>query len=91
MEKYYYKYNLKGYKVEETYYSPDGEHLFYKLLYKYDKKGNKIELAAYDSNNDLYFIMSYEYSYDEKGNWINRISYDNNMPDAITEREIKYF
>lgn len=86
----HYKYNLKGYKVEERFYIPNNDHLLAKLLYKYDNKGNKIEITRYDSSNNLDLIMSFKYSYDDKGNWIKRIDFENNIPKHLIEREIEY-
>ena len=70
-ERYIYKYNDKGNKVEEVTYSPYGDFL-YRSIYKYGAKGNIVEVAKHDFEGNL---MRQEI-YDDKGNMTQSANYD---------------
>ena len=47
----FYKYNIKGNKIEEIIYKCDS--LYQTINYKYDTKGNKIEDIKFDNNQNI--------------------------------------
>lgn len=68
-----YKYNSKGYAIEEFWYELDWQ-LQFKYTYKYDNCGNEIEWIHHD---DL-MLSKITYQYDDTGNVIKEGSYDAN-------------
>lgn len=72
--KYYwiYEYDENNNKIEESYYSSDGE-LDIKLTYKYDTKRNLIEESTYNSNGSLERKLTYIYddnNYKVEESWL---------------------
>ena len=81
-----YKYDEKGYKIEEDTYSGNDD-LVWKSFSKNDDSGNVIE---WNSSLDNKYNKIYKYStYDKIGNWLIRTTYAGGKPDRKTTREIK--
>jgi len=72
IEKYTYKYDANGNKIEQTDYDTSGRSIGMHT-YKYDEKGNKIEQIDYDTNGRS--VWKYNYKYDDKENLIEVIQY----------------
>ncbi len=91
-ERNVYKYDNKGNEVEENVYNSDGI-LFHKKNYKYDNNGSMIEFISETPTikNTPKYIRSWKFEYDKNKNWIKRVLYTNEIPESITEREIKYY
>lgn len=56
-----YKYDFKGYKIEEKYIKPDGS-LSHKFTYKYDYRYNLLELKYFNSNGKSVKRVKYKYN-----------------------------
>jgi len=83
-------YDDNGNEIESRMYDSD-EILYSKSTSVYDNKGNIISSKTWDRNFKDIWEWAKTIDYDEKGNWIREISFINQIPDFITEREIKYF
>ena len=88
LEKETYKYDVKGYFIEQNRYSADGK-LDNKYTYKYDDKGNLIEQNGYIADGSLKKKETFEF--DKKGNWTKKIRFKNQIPENIEEREYEYY
>lgn len=86
-----FKYDDKENIIEHNEYQADGS-LYYKFIYNYDNIGNKIEEKCYiyTISPSLDYNYYYKYVYDKTGNWIKKTTFENDIPEKITEREIKY-
>ena len=82
--KYYYKYDSKGYLIEEINWDND------KTTYKYDDNDNKIEDYTYSADGTS-SKEGFQYNYDNKGNWIECVNYIDGKPIYIIERKLDYY
>ena len=73
-DKYTYKYDVKGNKIEKNYYNAYNGTLWKKYTYKYDEKGNEIEDNHYNGDGSL--LSKHTCKYDEKGRMIEENSYN---------------
>lgn len=53
VNKWVYKYDTKGNKIDEERYLSDEQHLSIRVTYQYDEKGNKIEETMYNREGGL--------------------------------------
>lgn len=98
---YIYKYNKKGYVIEQIVKEPNSSgdwELKSIINYQYNNRGNvsdKIELEIQTENNRQEKKYHYEYTYDNIGNYIKKVEYliyDSGEKVTYTEeREIKYY
>ena len=98
---YIYKYNKKGYVIEQIVKEPNSSgdwELKSIINYQYNDRGNvsdKIELEIQTENNRQEKKYHYEYTYDNIGNYIKKVEYliyDSGEEVTYTEeREIKYY
>ena len=98
---YIYKYNKKGYVIEQIVKEPNSSgdwELKSIINYQYNNRGNvsdKIELEIQTENNRQEKKYHYEYTYDNIGNYIKKVEYliyDSGEEVTYTEeREIKYY
>ena len=98
---YIYKYNKKGYVIEQIVKEPNSSgdwELKSIINYQYNDRGNvsdKIELEIQTENNRQEKKYHYEYTYDTIGNYIKKVEYliyDSEEEVTYTEeREIKYY
>lgn len=98
---YIYKYNEKGYVIEQIVKEPNSSgdwELKSIINYQYNDRGNvsdKIELEIQTENNRQEKKYHYEYTYDTIGNYIKKVEYliyDSGEEVTYTEeREIKYY
>lgn len=98
---YIYKYNKKGYVIEQIVKEPNSSgdwELKSIINYQYNDRGNvsdKIELEIQTENNRQEKKYHYEYTYDTIGNYIKKVEYliyDSGEEVTYTEeREIKYY
>jgi len=72
-EKWSFRYDSKGNRVEEIKYDEDGG-IAYSIYLKYDNNDNVIEKLELDGNNNLF--EKWIYVNDEKGNNIEATQYD---------------
>ena len=98
---YIYKYNKKGYVIEQIVKEPNSSgdwELKSIINYQYNNRGNvsdKIELEIQTENNRQEKKYHYEYTYDNIGNYIKKVEYliyDSGEEVTYTEeREIEYY
>lgn len=98
---YIYKYNKKGYVIEQIVKEPNSSgdwELKSIINYQYNDRGNvsdKIELEIQTKNNRQEKKYHYEYTYDTIGNYIKKVEYlISDSEEEVTyteEREIKYY
>jgi len=98
---YIYKYNKKGYVIEQIVKEPNSSgdwELKSIINYQYNNRGNvsdKIELEIQTENNRQEKKYHYEYTYDTIGNYIKKVEYliyDSGEEVTYTEeREIEYY
>lgn len=98
---YIYKYNKKGYVIEQIVKEPNSSvdwELKSIINYQYNDRGNvsdKIELEIQTENNRQEKKYHYEYTYDTIGNYIKKVEYlISDSEEEITyteEREIEYY
>lgn len=98
---YIYKYNKKGYVIEQIVKEPNslGDWELKSIInYQYNDRGNvsdKIELEIQTENNRQEKKYHYEYTYDTIGNYIKKVEYliyDSGEEVTYTEeREIEYY
>lgn len=98
---YIYKYNKKGYVIEQIVKEPNssGDWKLKSIInYQYNDRGNvsdKIELEIQTENNRQEKKYHYEYTYDTIGNYIKKVEYliyDSGEEVTYTEeREIEYY
>lgn len=98
---YIYKYNKKGYVIEQIVKEPNSSgdwELKSIINYQYNDRGNvsdKIELEIQTENNRQEKKYHYEYTYDTIGNYIKKVEYlISDSEEEVTyaeEREIKYY
>ena len=98
---YIYKYNEKGYVIEQIVKEPNSSgdwELKSIINYQYNDRGNvsdKIELEIQTENNRQEKKYHYEYTYDTIGNYIKKVEYliyDSGEEVTYTEeREIEYY
>lgn len=98
---YIYKYNKKGYVIEQIVKEPNSSgdwELKSIINYQYNDRGNvsdKIELEIQTENNRQEKKYHYEYTYDNIGNYIKKVEYlISDSEEEVTyteEREIKYY
>ena len=98
---YIYKYNEKGYVIEQIVKEPNslGDWELKSIInYQYNDRGNvsdKIELEIQTENNRQEKKYHYEYTYDNIGNYIKKVEYliyDSEEEVTYTEeREIEYY
>ena len=98
---YIYKYNKKGYVIEQVVKEPNSSgdwELKSIINYQYNNRGNvsdKIELEIQTENNRQEKKYHYEYTYDTTGNYIKKVEYlISDSEEEVTyteEREIKYY
>ena len=98
---YIYKYNKKGYVIEQIIKEPNSSgdwELKSIINYQYNDRGNvsdKIELEIQTKNNRQEKKYHYEYTYDTIGNYIKKVEYlISDSEEEVTyteEREIKYY
>ncbi|HYE66135.1 MAG TPA: energy transducer TonB [Pyrinomonadaceae bacterium] len=62
-------YDIKGNKIESSYYPIAGATLTGKEVYQYDDKGNISEMTLLGTDGSLMSKETYEYEYDFVGNW----------------------
>jgi hypothetical protein len=86
-EKYTYKYNEYGSKIEEN--SADRGHITFSYLY--DNLGNVIEENHFMQDRSLNKSVTYKYLYDNIKNWVKKTSFIDNKPIQVTERKLIYF
>lgn len=82
-----YKFDQKGYLIEENYYSESIDDISHTYTYKYDDRGNMIEINYYISESGLYSKSTY--NYDESGNRIEA-NYFNKDGVINTKATFKY-
>ena len=97
---YIYKYNKKGYVIEQIVKEPNSSgdwELKSIINYQYNDRGNvsdKIELEIQTKNNRQEKKYHYEYTYDTIGNYIKKVEYlISDSEEEVTyteEREIEY-
>lgn len=98
---YIYKYNKKGYVIEQIVKEPNSSgdwELKSIINYQYNNRGNvsdKIELEIQTENNRQEKKYHYEYTYDTIGNYIKKVEYlISDREEEVTyteEREIEYY
>lgn len=98
---YIYKYNKKGYVIEQIIKEPNSSgdwELKSIINYQYNDRGNvsdKIELEIQTKNNRQEKKYHYEYTYDTIGNYIKKVEYlISDSEEEVTyteEREIEYY
>lgn len=98
---YIYKYNKKGYVIEQIVKEPNSSgdwELKSIINYQYNDRGNvsdKIELEIQTENNRQEKKYHYEYTYDTIGNYIKKVEYlISDSEEEVTyteEREIEYY
>ena len=98
---YIYKYNEKGYVIEQIVKEPNslGDWELKSIInYQYNDRGNvsdKIELEIQTENNRQEKKYHYEYTYDTIGNYIKKVEYlISDSEEEVTyteEREIEYY
>ena len=98
---YIYKYNKKGYVIEQIVKEPNslGDWELKSIInYQYNDRGNvsdKIELEIQTENNRQEKKYHYEYTYDTIGNYIKKVEYlISDSEEEVTyteEREIEYY
>ena len=98
---YIYKYNKKGYVIEQIVKEPNSSgdwELKSIINYQYNNRGNvsdKIELEIQTENNRQEKKYRYEYTYDTIGNYIKKVEYlISDREEEVTyteEREIEYY
>ena len=98
---YIYKYNKKGYVIEQIVKEPNslGDWELKSIInYQYNNRGNvsdKIELEIQTENNRQEKKYHYKYTYDTIGNYIKKVEYliyDSGEEVTYTEeREIEYY
>ena len=98
---YIYKYNKKGYVIEQIVKEPNSSgdwELKSIINYQYNNRGNvsdKIELEIQTENNRQEKKYHYEYTYDTIGNYIKKVEYlISDSEEEVTyteEREIEYY
>lgn len=98
---YIYKYNKKGYVIEQIVKEPNSSgdwELKSIINYQYNDRGNvsdKIELEIQTKNNRQEKKYHYEYTYDTIGNYIKKVEYlISDSEEEVTyteEREIEYY
>lgn len=98
---YIYKYNKKGYVIEQIVKEPNSSgdwELKSIINYQYNDRGNvsdKIELEIQTENNRQEKKYHYKYTYDTIGNYIKKVEYliyDSGEEVTYTEeREIEYY
>ena len=98
---YIYKYNKKGYVIEQILKEPNSSgdwELKSIINYQYNDRGNvsdKIELEIQTENNRQEKKYHYEYTYDTIGNYIKKVEYlISDSEEEVTyteEREIEYY
>ncbi len=98
---YIYKYNKKGYVIEQIVKEPNSSgdwELKSIINYQYNDRGNvsdKIELEIQTENNRQEKKYLYEYPYDTIGNYIKKVEYlISDSEEEVTyteEREIEYY
>ncbi|RKW19528.1 MAG: hypothetical protein D8H93_00090 [Capnocytophaga sp.] len=98
---YIYKYNKKGYVIEQIVKEPNSSgdwELKSIINYQYNDRGNvsdKIELEIQTENNRQEKKYHYEYTYDNIGNYIKKVEYlISDSEEEVTyteEREIEYY
>lgn len=98
---YIYKYNKKGYVIEQIVKEPNSSgdwELKSIINYQYNDRGNvsdKIELEIQTEDNRQEKKYHYEYTYDNIGNYIKKVEYFiSDSEEEVTyteEREIEYY
>lgn len=98
---YIYKYNKKGYVIEQIVKEPNSSgdwELKSIINYQYNDRGDvsdKIELEIQTENNRQEKKYHYEYTYDTIGNYIKKVEYlISDSEEEVTyteEREIEYY
>ncbi|MDQ3819899.1 MAG: energy transducer TonB, partial [Acidobacteriota bacterium] len=92
-------YDIKGTKIENSYFPIPGAALTGKEVYKYDDKGNIVEMSLYNGDGSLLSKEVYSYEFDAFGNWTKmttsvalieggKVSYE---PTEVTYRTISYY
>ncbi|PYS47922.1 MAG: hypothetical protein DMF68_14710 [Acidobacteria bacterium] len=92
-------YDIKGAKIENSYFPIPGAALTGKEVYKYDDKGNIIEMTLFNTDGSLLSKEVYSYEFDAFGNWTKmttsvavieggKVSFE---PTEITYRTISYY
>jgi uncharacterized protein YkuJ len=85
-EKWVYKYDVTGNKVEERYFDLGGVYVEHTVL-KYDGKGKLSERIVFDAYDNL--NRKTIYTYDEKGNNISEVTYNSDM-EILNQYSMKY-
>ena len=85
-----FKYDNKGNKIEENWFSLDGK-IEKSFNFKYNSKSDIIEINEFNSYGKLLKNLIYKYEYDKLGNWIKKTTFLNKIPKYVTERQIVYY
>ena len=92
-------YDIKGTKIENSYFPIPGAALTGKEVYKYDDKGNIVEMTLFNTDGSLLSKEVYSYEFDAFGNWTKmttavavieggKVSFE---PTEVTYRTISYY
>lgn len=92
-------YDIKGVKIENSYFPIPGAALTGKEVYKYDDKGNIVEMSLFNADGTLLSKEVYAYEFDAFGNWTKmttsvavieggKVSFE---PTEVTYRTISYY
>jgi len=92
-------YDIKGTKLENSYFPIPGAALTGKEVYKYDDKGNIVEMTLFNTDGSLLSKEVYSYEFDAFGNWTKmttavavieggKVSFE---PTEVTYRTISYY
>ncbi|HEY0003632.1 MAG TPA: nuclear transport factor 2 family protein [Pyrinomonadaceae bacterium] len=92
-------YDVKGNRVDSSYYLVSGNARPGREEYAYDNKGNISEMTLRDNNNSILSKEIYKYDYDAVGNWTrmmtSRVVYEggrlSQQPVEATYRNITYY
>jgi hypothetical protein len=89
MQRYLYKYDSHGNRIEWRFYDAD-DFLVALTTYYYDDHDNLIELSSFNYDEHLNWKHSYVFEYDEDDNWVRQTIYRNNVAYQVIEREIAF-
>lgn len=92
-------YDIKGSKIDNSYFPVEGGSLTGKEVYKYDEKGNITEMTLQAADGSVLSKETYSYAFDSVGNWTKmttavavveggKVIYE---PSEVTYRTITYF
>ena len=87
----YYKYNDKGFLIEEE--TKNGNELISKKVRLYNTQGDLIAEKMFDGDSKQKYSVEIKYEYDQQNNWIKRTQYHNKLdqPVSNTVRKISYY